>query len=315
MPRIYGFDQVVVELYDYFDTHTQSLGLKTKLKQSGIVEEFIDTFGKLTLSIEGMSNTFFPECFISGLKDDIRAQVLMTFPQTWLEATQRAKEAQKFVLSQNNKPSFPRHPLSSTPPPHPTPLKIQKSTREEMVEHQLKCIFYNCDEKYFLGHKCKEKNFFMAISKDVVELDIDISHFAELPETTSITPPFDPIEIEPIISLNAHTGFFSPHTLKLIGYIKNLKVIIIIDSGSTHNFIHQCISQETHWYIHVVKNFQIMIANGGSMKCRGRCENVCLQIDQYNLKCYMFTIDIGGCDIVMGEEWLCTLDPILMDFK
>jgi hypothetical protein len=51
------------------------------------------------------------------------------------------------------------------------------------------------------------------------------------------------------------------------------------------------------------------------MKCGGCCENVHLQIGQYNLKSHMFTIDMGGCDIVLGEEWLCTLSPILMDFK
>ena len=58
-----------------------------------------------------------------------------------------------------------------------------------------------------------------------------------------------------------------------------------------------------------------MIANGGSMKCGGRCENVHLQIGQYNLKSHMFSIDMGGCDIVLGVEWLRTLGPILMDFK
>ena len=58
-----------------------------------------------------------------------------------------------------------------------------------------------------------------------------------------------------------------------------------------------------------------MIANGGSMKCGGRCENVCLQIDQYHMKSHMFVIDMGGCDIVLGVEWLRNLGPILMDFK
>jgi hypothetical protein len=29
----------------------------------------------------------------------------------------------------------------------------------------------------------------------------------------------------------------------------------------------------------------------------------------------MFSIDMGGCDIVLGFEWLHTLGPILMDFK
>jgi hypothetical protein len=75
------------------------------------------------------------------------------------------------------------------------------------------------------------------------------------------------------------------------------------------------VAQETHCYIHAVNNFQIMIANGGSMKCGGCCENVCLQIGDYHLKSHMFSIDMGGCDIVLGADWLRTLGPILMDFK
>jgi hypothetical protein len=42
---------------------------------------------------------------------------------------------------------------------------------------------------------------------------------------------------------------------------------------------------------------------------------MCLQIGEYHLKSHMFAIDIGGCDIVLGAEWLRTLGPILMDFK
>jgi hypothetical protein len=57
-----------------------------------------------------------------------------------------------------------------------------------------------------------------------------------------------------------------------------------------------------------------MISNGGSMKCGGCCENMRLQIGQYHLKSHMFSIDMGGCDIVLGDEWLCTLGPIKMDF-
>jgi hypothetical protein len=53
----------------------------------------------------------------------------------------------------------------------------------------------------------------------------------------------------------------------------------------------------------------------GSMKCGGHCENVHIQIGHYHLKSHMFSIDMGGCDIVLGVEWLRTLCPILMDFK
>jgi predicted aspartyl protease len=101
----------------------------------------------------------------------------------------------------------------------------------------------------------------------------------------------------------------------LIGYVRDRKVIILVDSGNTHSFIHHRLAQEINCYFRVVNNFQIMIANGGSMKCWGHCENVRLQIGQYNLKSHMFAIDMGGCDIVLGVEWLHTLGPITMDFK
>jgi hypothetical protein len=58
-----------------------------------------------------------------------------------------------------------------------------------------------------------------------------------------------------------------------------------------------------------------MITNGGMMKCGGQCENVKLQIGEYHLKTHMFSIEMGGCDIVLGEKWLCTLGLVTMDFK
>jgi hypothetical protein len=89
-----------------------------------------------------------------------------------------------------------------------------------MEECQLKGLCYNCDEKYFPRHKCKEQKLFMPISEDVAEEEVE-TPVAELPKTTDIIPPYDPPEVESIISLNALTGFYSPQTLKLIGYIKN----------------------------------------------------------------------------------------------
>jgi hypothetical protein len=90
-----------------------------------------------------------------------------------------------------------------------------------MVERQLKGLCYNCDDKYFLGHKCKEQNIFMAISKEISEEDEETPFVSKSPESTDITPPSDPPEVELVISLNALTSFSTPQTLKLISYIKH----------------------------------------------------------------------------------------------
>jgi hypothetical protein len=125
-----------------------------------------------------------------------------------------------------------------------------------MVECQLKGLCYNCDDKYFPGHKCKQQNIFMAILEDVSEEDVEAPLVSVSPDPMSITPPSDPPKVELVISLNSLTGFSAPQTLKVIGYVKHRKVIILVDSERTHNFINHRISQETNCYICAVNNFQ-----------------------------------------------------------
>jgi hypothetical protein len=81
----------VAELYERFHTDTNHLGHLTKLKQLGTMEGFIIAFECLAFRIEGMSDAFLRECFISILKNEIRAHVLMARPKSWVEATKRDK--------------------------------------------------------------------------------------------------------------------------------------------------------------------------------------------------------------------------------
>jgi hypothetical protein len=81
-----------------------------------------------------MTDAFFRECFISGLKEEIWAHVLMDQPTTWVEATKKDIEAQQIVSSQNRKPSFIPRPKPVNPTAPSAPLKIQKLTRAEMAK-------------------------------------------------------------------------------------------------------------------------------------------------------------------------------------
>ena len=174
------------------------------------MEEFIATFEHLDFRTKGMSYALFMECFISGLNDEIHVHVLMARTQTWLEATQRAKESQHIVSAQTRKPSFPPHPKPTNFAPPATPLKIQKLTRAEMVARQLKGLCYNCDDKYFPGHKCKEHKLFMVVTENISEEDVVVPPVEELPPPSDLNPPSDPHEVDPVISLNSLPGFFAP---------------------------------------------------------------------------------------------------------
>jgi hypothetical protein len=98
-------------------------------------------------------------------------------------------------------------------------------------------------------------------SKDILE-----------PELGDATPPKNnkttlqaPCK-EPQIYLHDLSSFLAYQTLKFISYIKNLKVIILMNNENTQNFINRRVSKETHCYVYPIANFQIMISNGGMMK-------------------------------------------------
>jgi hypothetical protein len=83
-----AWTQFVAEIYSFFDFNTNHLGCLNKLKKYGIVEDFITTFDHLYFIMEGTSDAFFRELFISDMKDKICAHVLFALPQTWFEATE-----------------------------------------------------------------------------------------------------------------------------------------------------------------------------------------------------------------------------------
>jgi hypothetical protein len=78
----------------------------------------------------------------------------------------------------------------------------------------------------------------------------------------------------PTISCHSLVGIITPQTLKIEGYIKNKKVIVLIDSGSTHNFIHCELAKALNCFIYPVPYFQVMIENGGTINCSGKCHKI-----------------------------------------
>ena len=80
-------------------------------------------------------------------------------------------------------------------------------------------------------------------------------------------------EITPTISYNALARITTPQTLKIEGYMKK-KVIVLIDSGSTHNFIHSMIAKDLNCFIYPTWEFQVMVADGKTINYVGKCHNI-----------------------------------------
>eukprot|EP00253_Pinus_taeda_P016461 PITA_16461 len=277
------------------------------------MEEYINAFESLAFRTKGLTDEFYTECFISGLKETIKAQVLLHHPPTWTEACQVARKVERALAAQYSRPNFPAKGRPPQAKNTTQTLKVQKVSPAKMAERRKQGLCYYCDEKYSPGHKCKEPKFFQIDATDYnsTEEDPPLEEHEPLQDDNQQ----DNVSNEPVISLHALAGISSPQTLKIRGFIKHRPVVVLIDSGSTHNSIHQKVAETVHCLVRAVSNFQVQIAYGGTMKCEGRCENVKLQMGDYQLKTHMFAIHMGGCDIVLGADWLRTLRPITMDLQ
>ena len=134
-------------------------------------------------------------------------------------------------------------------------------TPQQFEERKEKGLFFNCDSKYSKGHKCSEKKLFYIDCEEEEE---------EEPSQDENIEAISSEELTPTILCNELVGISTPQTLKIEEYIKKKKVIVLIDSDSTHNFIHYKLAKDLNCFVYPAPEFQVMIANGGTINCSGK---------------------------------------------
>ena len=119
-------------------------------------------------------------------------------------------------------------------------------TPQQLEERKSKGLCFNCDNKYSKGHKCHEKKLFYIDCEEEEEREQEPCQDENVEAISSK-------ELTPTISCNSLAGISTPQTLKIKEYIKNKKVIVLIDFGSTHNFIHYKLAKDLNCFVYTAQ--------------------------------------------------------------
>jgi uncharacterized coiled-coil protein SlyX len=272
-------------------------GELSKLRQTSTVAAYQSQFENLAQRIDGLLDRFLTRTFISGLKDDIKTNVNSFRPTSLKDAIGLARLQEK--SSSGDRRNFPR---PQAPTQTVSDLKVKKISFEEMKEHREKGLCYNCDEKFRPGHKCKSLTLFLIDGNDYCDEDMDCS-----PDSNAIQ--------HPEISLHAIAGATNPETMRVTGYYHNKPLYILLDSGSTHNFLDPSVASKLNLPISCKTSFDVMVANGDRLYSEGQCQNIFIAIQGVPVTSDFYLLSLGGYDAVLGAHWLQTLGPILWDFS
>ncbi|GKC21779.1 retrovirus-related pol polyprotein from transposon 17.6 [Tanacetum coccineum] len=170
-------------------------------------------------------------------------------------------------------------------PALPSPAPRKMLSQKEFTEKRAKNQCFYCDKKYVSGHKCEGHVFTLEIRRTRIEECLEEEEEEESDmisyELIDPTP-----QTSPHISLNALSGIPTYNTMRLKGHVLKKILHILMDSGSTHNFLD----------FDMVKAFQWKI------------QGVLFEAD-------VMLLPLGGCEMVLGVQGLATLGTIQWNFK
>ena len=144
-----------------------------------------------------------------------------------------------------------------------------------------------CGDKWDPKHICLQKKLYACEAKLEVNEPIENNVNSQQDYHPGIK------DDSPQISLAAITRIFQPQTLKIKGHIKNNNVIVLIDSGSTHNFVNASLAKIFNLFLCLVPNMKVMVAYGKKIDNVGKCHKVKLQLQEYNLESNFFAVPLG----------------------
>jgi len=122
-------------------------------------------------------------------------------------------------------------------------------------------------------------------------------------------------EQEPHISLHALTGIPSYSTMRIQGSIGNRQLHILIDGGSTHNFLKDRLARRLQCDVREVGPLSVGVADGKRLTTNQLCHDF-----RWNMQGNWFTTDVlllplESYDMILGVQWLLPLNDILWNFR
>ena len=133
-----------------------------------------------------------------------------------------------------------------------------------------------CDIKFTLGHICVRSQLYQLLIEDLESKEGEQKEFADYTKTLDDGGIIgDGSGTLHAISMQALVGTEGHYTMRMIGKINNQSLVILVDSGSTHNFMDQNTAKRVNCGVQMIQGLKVTVANGDILKTQEFCQGVC----------------------------------------
>lgn len=183
----------------------------------------------------------------------------------------------------------------------------------KLADKRHKGLCYHCDNKYETGHNYRKEKLFVMLDDDETTPDSINEELAIIWEGENGTLHTEGMETEANVSLQAN-GSSGICTLRLHGIIQEKDMHILVDSGSTYNFISQNLAKMLHLKTSPCSPSN-MVANGEKITCFAVIKPVKWTMSGEAFAVNMSVIPLGGYDIILGVQWMTQVSSVTFDYS
>jgi len=170
---------------------------------------------------------------------------------------------------------------------------------------------FTCDEKYSPTHRCVNKHYFLLQCEDEIPPELD----PNVQSQQIVQNQFEEFDHTPHLLYNAMKSTTVRDTIRFTGFIQGHKIQILIDGGSSDNFIQPRVAKFLHLPIYQTPQLKVLVGNGEQLECQGKVQNIPVQIQGHSLYILAYVLPIAAAELVLESQWLATLDTHLVNYK
>ncbi|KAH0656364.1 hypothetical protein KY285_031246 [Solanum tuberosum] len=178
----------------------------------------------------------------------------------------------------------------------------------KMQQRREKGLCHYCNEKYTTNHRCKTLPPILLLEDDP---DALLSATEQLTSDEMLADELHALRNAG--SLYNILSCFVWWSLPNYGHVRGSPVVVLVDGGSTHNFIQPRMAKFLNFIISPTTNFLVVVGNGQRLRCEGVVQDVPISIQGTDLLLDLYVLAFHGANVIFGVSWLATLGPVLTD--
>lgn len=172
-------------------------------------------------------------------------------------------------------------------------------TAAEMAARRDKGLCYNCDEAFVIGHRCRHRISYIMMTEEE-----ELSYLQEVERR---------IEMEEAQTHAMEEG--GATTMRFVVEVDGHELHILIVSGSTLSFLKEDTAKRLGCDMIHDKPLLVRLANGKKLVSTQKAADFkwVVQGNEFTLSPRL--LEIEGCDLILGENWLRFCTPVDLDYE